>query len=395
MDKQQRDNYNKTFNAEKYLDFLSKLNEGFPAIPFRVAETPLFLSNQLAQDLIEAGQAILEFINRPDYKRLTERAIPLNKKVPAENEHPHFLCLDFGLCTDDQGLIKPKLIELQGFPSLYSFQVHLAEHYQKCFQIPQNWVPFGLNSSFSRYMESLRNLIIGNAAPAAVVMLDFNPQQQKTAIDFYLTAKFLVLKVLSIEEILVEGSKLYYLDQGQQVYIEKIYNRLIFDELDQMNYAFKEFDPRKEYEVEWITHPNWFYRVSKFTLPFLKGEYFPEAYFLNELQEYPSDLENYVLKPLFSFAGTGVKIHINKSDLLAIADPENWILQRKVNYAPLIQSPDSAVKAEVRLMYIWEDGGSPELVMNLVRLSKGEMIGVSYNDHSTWVGGSVAFVKTN
>ncbi|HEV2354017.1 MAG TPA: hypothetical protein VGR89_07230, partial [Puia sp.] len=121
--------------------------------------------------------------------------------------------------------------------------------------------------------------------------------------------------------------------------------------------------------------------------------YAPEAYFLNELKQPPGDLHNYVLKPLFSFAGQGVIIDPEISDL-DVKDPGNWILQRKVKYADLIPTPDVPAKAEIRMLYLWPDHASrPTLAINLARLSKGKMIGVNFNRDREWVGGSVAFVE--
>ena len=145
--------------------------------------------------------------------------------------------------------------------------------------------------------------------------------------------------------------------------------------------------------MEWVTHPNWFYRISKFTMPFLSGDCIPKTQFLHKINQIPANLENYVLKPLFSFAGQGVIIDVTESDINNINDPENWILQQKVNYEPVIQAPDGGVKAEIRLLYLWPDGDTkPTLAINLARLSRGKMIGVRYNKDFDWVGGTVAFM---
>jgi hypothetical protein len=110
--------------------------------------------------------------------------------------------------------------------------------------------------------------------------------------------------------------------------------------------------------------------------------------------ELPTDLENYVLKPLFSFAGQGVVIDIQPADLSAIKDPENWVLQRKVKYADVIETPNGAAKAEIRIFYFWKDGDArPIATNNLARLSKGKMIGVRYNNGKDWVGGSQAYFE--
>jgi hypothetical protein len=183
--------------------------------------------------------------------------------------------------------------------------------------------------------------------------------------------------------------------EGIKTRILRIYNRVIFDELHSKKNELGNFvDIRQDLDVEWITHPNWFYRVSKFTLPFIQHPYVPETFFLNEIKQLPGDLSQYVLKPLFSFAGQGVVIDIQPEDLEKINNPENWILQKKVKYADVIPTPDGPAKVEIRIMYLWKDGEArPVPAINLARLSKGKMIGVRYNADKTWVGGSVAFVE--
>jgi len=110
---------------------------------------------------------------------------------------------------------------------------------------------------------------------------------------------------------------------------------------------------------------------------------------LHQVNPVPVDLENYVLKPLFSFAGQGVVIDVTKEDIENIKDPENWILQRKVNYAPIIETPDVPAKAEIRIFYFWEEGAErPQPTNSLSRLSKGKMIGVRFNKDKPWTGGS-------
>ena len=96
-------------------------------IEFRIAETPVFLTDDFRDKLVHAGEEIVATILKPDFKKLTERAIPEKWRVAKENDHSHFIALDFGVCKDEGGNIVPKLIEMQGFPSLYGFQVHLAE----------------------------------------------------------------------------------------------------------------------------------------------------------------------------------------------------------------------------------------------------------------------------
>jgi hypothetical protein len=191
------------------------------------------------------------------------------------------------------------------------------------------------------------------------------------------------------------GKDLFYeSENGETIAVHRIYNRVIFDELDRKNDLEFEFNFDDEINAEWVGHPNWFFRISKYTLPLFRSRFVPKSYFLNELKEIPSDLENYVLKPLFSFAGMGVKINVEKADIDAISDPENYILQRKVNYLPIIPTPNIAAKCEIRMMITWKDGDErPRIVNNICRLSKGEMIGVRYNKDKDWVGGTVCFFE--
>ncbi len=394
MIKNYRQEFNTNFTAKKYDEFLAELQKGYPEIPFRVAETPIFISKALKEKLIAAGQEIINLIKQPNFKALTQKAIPTQWGVPNENEHPHFLTFDYGLCKDENGEITPMLIEMQGFPSLYGFQSHLAETYKKSFDLNPNLTPYfnGLNQN--SYFNLLKKVIIGNYQPQQVALMDIDAKEQKTAIDFFVTAKHLGIKILALNEIIKEGKKLFYQENGTKIELKRIYNRLIFDEVGENTDIFKNsFDPREELEIEWITHPNWFYRISKYTMPFLKSKFVPQTLFLNELKSIPIDLENYVLKPLFSFAGMGVIIDVTKADFKQITDPENWILQRKVIYEPIVQALDAGVKAEIRMMYLWPEGEEPQLCINLGRLSRGKMIGVRYNKDFDWVGGTVGLME--
>jgi hypothetical protein len=397
MDPSARAAFNANFTNAKYQQFLTDINAGLRApIPFRMAETPIFISEEFYARLLQAGQDIIETIQQPDFKEITERAIPDKWWVANENDHAHVIALDFGVCRDEDGELTPKLIELQGFPSLFGFQAYADEYYHQAFDIPEEWTGYlsGLNKE--SYIELLHKTIVGNHQPDEVVLMDVNAPEQKTAIDFYITQNYLGIAVVSLEDLIQQGDQLFYkTGNGELKRIRRIYNRLIFDEIDGDPEIFnKVVDIRQPLDVEWITHPNWFYRISKFTMPFLKGDFVPRTQFLDEVGELPDDLENYVLKPLFSFAGQGVIIDVQLEDITAIKDPANWILQEKVAYEPAIQAPDGGVKAEIRLLYLWPDGDEqPTLAITLGRLSRGKMIGVRYNKDFDWVGGTVAFIK--
>jgi hypothetical protein len=177
------------------------------------------------------------------------------------------------------------------------------------------------------------------------------------------------------------------------VEIRRIYNRVIIDEFARKE-ARANFDFRDELDVEWVGHPNWYFRMSKFSLPFLKHRTVPRAWFLDQLSEYPEDLDKFVLKPLFSFAGSGVKVSVTREDLDAVPASErsDYLLQEKVNYAPVIETPDEPSKVEIRLMFVWPAGAAePVAVTTLTRLSKGAMMGVDFNKNKTWVGSSCGF----
>ena len=315
-------------------------------------------------------------------------------RVPNEDAHPTFLVVDFGICEGNEGELVPKLIEMQGFPSLYFFQNDLAEGYKKHFEcIPEAMTPIFEGLDTEGYLETMREVIVGDSKPENVVLLEVEPEKQNTLVDFLGTAKHLGIKVLCLTKVIKQGRQLFYKnDEGALVRIEKIYNRVIFDELDRrpdLTFGFNFID---DLDVEWIGHPNWFFRISKYTLPFLKSAFIPKTYFLDKLTEYPKDLENYVLKPLFSFSGQGVKINITQQDLDEVEDRSNHILQEKVNYVAALNTPTEPAKIEIRMLMVWKKGEArPKVVNNLIRLSKGIMVGVRYNKDKDWVGASVGF----
>jgi hypothetical protein len=391
-----RKKFNAEFSEDTYKKFLADLQSRYPgAIEFRIAETPVFIPRDFTKKVIDTCESIIDFIIDPAFKQLTERAIPANEKVANENGHSHFLAFDFGICENAAGEYEPQLIEMQGFPTLFGFQVYYPEVLEKYWQIPSNYSHYfnGLNKA--SYISELKKVIVGDYDPAEVILLEIKPHEQKTRIDFYCTQEYLGIEPVCLTDLISEGNQLFYLKDGKKTRIRRIYNRIIFDDLHAQKEKLGEIpDITAKWDVEWVPHPNWFYRISKFTLPFIRHPYVPQTFFLNEIKQVPQDLENFVLKPLFSFAGQGVVIDVTLKDVEAIKDPENWILQRKVKYADIIQTPDIPAKAEIRMMYIWKDGDErPTLVTNLARLSKGKMIGVRYNKDKEWVGGSVAYFE--
>ena len=392
-----RQTYNRSFSQEKYQYFLDEINKSLPKpVEFRVAETPIFVSKLLKNKLIETCESIIDVIVQDDFKDKTSKAIPANQNVPNENNHTSFLAIDFAVCQDEKGEFNPQLIELQGFPSLFGFQYLLSENYQRHFPIPENYDFQFSNGDRKSYIEAFKKLIVGDEKVENVIILEIYPETQKTRVDFDVTEKLIGVKAVCLTKIIKEGKKLFYINEGTKTPIHRIYNRLIFDDLANFPDLKTEFNLTDDVEVEWVGHPNWFFRISKYTMPFFKNQHIPECRFLSDYQgKYPENLSDYVLKPLFSFAGTGVIINVLPSDLEKIKDTENYILQKKVKYEPVIKTTDgSKVKCEIRMLYIWQkDDLRPTLFTNLARLSRGEMIGVRYNKDYDWVGGSICFME--
>ena len=385
-----RHRYNAAFTTAKYQEMLADIDQQFPGqLDFRVAETPVFIPANLRDKLIAAGDSIIDVIQQDNFKELTEGAIPTHQRVPGDEGRPEFLTFDFAVCRDADGNLEPQLIEMQGFPSLYAFQAWLPGIFAHHFPI-SNTVSAFLNSpDAAGYREEMRRLLLGNEAPENVILLEIYPDKQKTRVDFVLTKKFWGIDAVCLTKIHKKGRQLFYEKDGRQIPIKRIYNRVIFDELERYPDLPGEFRLTDEVDVTWVGHPNWFFRVSKYTLPLLNGPFVPPSYYLHELSSYPEDLENYVLKPLFSFAGAGVRLHVTAADLDAIADKEHYLLQRKVQYEPVVQSPDGLVKSEIRLLYVWHpEQARPTLLCGLSRLSRGEMIGVDFNKNKDWVGGT-------
>ncbi len=397
MIKPYREAFNKHFTQEKYQAFLAKINKEFNyEAPFRIAETPVFIPKLLKERLLEACQDINKVLNRPDFKELTKEAIKLPEHiVPDEDYQSRFLQMDFGICIDEEGNYTPQLIELQGFPSLYFFQDLLLQTYEESYDLPHRFSPHVNGLSRKEYKKMLLDEIIGDTDPKQVVLLEIEPEKQVTYIDFLCAQKMLGLKVLCISKMKKDGTRLYYIDDdGNEVTIKKIYNRVIFDELDKRSDLKREFYFKDKVDVEWVGHPNWFFRISKYTMPLLKSKYVPECLYLDRIDSYPENLSDYVLKPLYSFAGSGVKLHVTKEDLDAIEDKSNFILQKRVNYVPVVETLDVPAKCEIRIMTLWNrKKGEAQVVNNLVRLSKGEMVGVRYNKDKEWVGATIGFFE--
>jgi hypothetical protein len=386
-----RQAYNAAFTAERYRALQAWLEaEAGLHVPFRISETPVFLPAALTAELERAAHQVLAAVSAPDYLRAAARAVPPQYQVPGEEAHPAFVQIDLAIATVD-GQLAPRLIELQGFPSLYAFQWLLLRGYRRHFDLPGGMTPYFAGLDDDSYVDCLRQAIVGDADPRTVVLLEIEPEQQKTRVDFVMTEKLLGVPTVGLADVVVRGRQAFYRaraeDGGGEVPIRRIYNRVIFDELARRGLAPPPLF-RADLDLEWVGHPNWYWKLSKFSLPFIHGPYAPPCHFLSELREPPADLDNYVLKPLFSFAGHGVEVGVTAEQLAAVSRPEDYILQRRIEYAPAVVTPDVPAKVEVRMMFVWRD--RPLLINNLVRMTKGKMVGVDFNKDRAWVGSSLA-----
>jgi len=391
-----RQEYNRRFTPKAYEEYLAALETLYPGqLQFRIAETPLFVPRTFTQQMLSACDSIVDAISQPEYRKASDAAIPPQLRVPGEDEHPHCIAFDFGVCQNEAGELEPQLIEMQGFPSLFAWEVLLPEIHRQHFWTPDDYTDYLNGYDRESYVSLLRRIIVADADPEEVILLEIFPEQQKTRVDFYATETLLGIKTVCLTDLIQEGRSLYYMNGDRKVRVRRIYNRVIFDDLFQQPDYVQEKGKifQQDLDVTWVPHPNWFYRLSKFTLPFIHHPNVPETQFLDRAT-IPADLENYVVKPLFSFAGQGVIIDVSPSDIEKIKDPQNWIIQRKVKYAEAIDTPEAPAKAEIRLFYFWEPGmDRPVAANNLARLSKGKMIGVRYNKDLDWVGGTFALFE--
>jgi hypothetical protein len=311
-----------------------------------------------------------------------------------------FVQVDFGLVRDAGGELRPKLVELQAFPSLYAYQVTMAQTYIDVYGLEKRASGSGLRASEPQklnyflsglnektYRELLRAAIVGTHDPENVILMEIHPQEQKTLPDFLRTEKMLGVRTVDIEAIRKHGSQLYYERNGGRVPIRRIYNRAIVDELQRKRVQLG-FDWRDDLAVEWAGHPNWYFRISKFSIPYLRHESVPKTWFLDRLERVPDDLQNYALKPLYSFAGLGVVIAPKKEDIDAIPAEKRgeYILQERLHFEPIIETPFGRTKAEVRVMYVWLE--KLQAVMTIIRMGRGLMMGVDHNRDMEWVGAS-------
>jgi hypothetical protein len=389
-----RKQYNASFTPEKYQAFLRRIDDACGThVQFRLSETPCFFPQNLLQRMVDAGKVLIrQLVESPEYLARSKAAIPDEFRVPNEPIHPLFVQVDFGLVRDERGELQPKLVELQAFPSLYAYQGTLAQSYIDVYGLNRfeggEQLRFFLSGLGEKsYRELLRSAIVGSQDPENVILMEVHPKAQKTLPDFLLTEKMLGVRTVDIEAIKKYGSQLYYEHNGGRVPIKRIYNRAIVDELQRKQVKLG-FDWRDDLNLEWAGHPNWYFRISKFSIPYLRHESVPKTWFLDQLEEVPHDLQNYALKPLYSFAGLGVVIAPKKEDIEAIPAEKraDYILQERMHFEPVIDTPFGGTKAEVRVMYIWQE--HLQAVLTIIRMGRGLMMGVDQNKNMEWVGAS-------
>lgn len=384
-----RKQFNAGFTSDKYQTFLRRIDDASGThVSFRLAETPCFFPKALLERMAEDGKELIrQLVESPEYRAKSDEAVPAEFKVPNEPAHPLFVQVDFGLVRDAVGELQPKLVELQAFPSLYAYQVTLAQSYIDVYGLDSGLKFFLSGLDEESYRQLLRKAIVAGHDPENVILMEIHPQEQKTLPDFLLTEKMLGIRTVDIESIKKEGTRLYYEWAGKRIPIQRIYNRAIVDEL-QRKHVKLGFDWRDDLDVEWAGHPNWYFRISKFSIPYLRHESVPKTWFLDRLERIPDDLQNYALKPLYSFAGLGVVIAPKKEDIEAIPAEKRaeYILQERLHFEPVIETPFGGTKAEVRVMYVWQE----ELmaVLTIIRMGRGLMMGVDHNRDMEWVGAS-------
>ena len=394
-----RNQFNGAFTPERYKRLLDDLDRATRTkIQFRVAETPCFFPRSLMDEMVATGIELTHMlVDSPDYMNAAAAAIPDKYRLGNDNPKPNFMTVDFGLVRAEDGSFKPKLVEMQAFPSIFGYQDLLGKQYIETYGLDRElkWHLGGHDSE--SYWKLLRKVIVGDHSVENVVLLELAPDTQKTLPDFHMYEEKLGIATVDIAKVKKEGNRLLYEREGRWIAIERIFNRAIVDEIERKGIALP-FDYRDELDVEWAGHPNWYFRISKFSLPYLSHPAVPKAVFLDDWFEekntlnLPVERERLILKPLYSFAGQGIKFSPTDDDLRAIPTEQrrDFLLQERATFEPVIQTPNGDTMAEVRIMYVWPDDGELEPVMSLARMGRGLMMGVDQNRNQEWVGGSAA-----
>lgn len=389
--------FNASWSEAKYRDLVRRLELRTGAtLEFPISETPCFFEHSLLSSLAATGlELVHQILDRPDAMAAADAAVPERFRGAGAEPLPTFLQVDFGLVRNAAGAIEPKLVELQAFASLYGFQLVVAEAYRNAFALPAS---LGLcldGLDPQTYHSLVADAIVGGHDPAEVVLMEIQPRQQKTWPDFVVTEQMWGVRAIDTSEVKREGRRLYYRRDGQVTQIKRIYNRVIPDELERKRIQLP-FGYGDDLEVQWAGHPAWYFRVSKFSIPWLRHASVPETRFLDAIDTPPADRDRYLLKPLFSFAGGGIIFAPTDAQVASIpaAERKHYILQERIAFEPVIDTPEGPTQVEVRIMYI-RSGRTLRPVLPLLRMGRGKMMGVDHNKGLRWVGASAALIDAS
>ena len=384
--------FNDAVSPERQRLLMDRMRERIGGeVPFRIAESPLFLPRPLLDQMDRASLEILAALQaHRDYRRAADAIIPRERLYPREDDHPLFVCFDYALAEDGHH-VAPRLTEFQGFPSLTAFQYYLSRDFRDVYALPDTLTFLGEGLSDEAFRDLFRAAVLGSQAPENVVLLDVSPWQQGTWPDFRLTERLCPgIAVRCPTDLRRRGRGLFYEKDGGAIPVKRVFNRVIWSDLERLERDL-EWSFHDELDFEWAGHPNWFFRYSKLALPWIDHPVVPKTQVLDPQGRWPDDLERYVLKPLFGFSGRGVVLDVTRDvlDATPVERRKDYVLQEKFQYADVIAGPDFAVRSEVRLMYVWLD--RPRLVGLLPRMSRGRLMGCDANRTEPWTGHGVAF----
>jgi hypothetical protein len=417
-----RHDFNTRFRPETFRTMLHSLDAiARTHVAFPVAETPCFFPSSMLDEMARIGiDLTLQLVNDPAYLARSLAAIPEPWRAADQNAHPHFLTADFGLVREDTGRLAPRLVEMQAFPSVFGFQWAASEAWRSAFSLDPSLRYLLGNLDEAQFWKLLDRTIVAGHDPETVVLIDVDPANQKTLPDFHITADRLGIRIVDIAALEILDAapdsphhlpRLGYRANGRLIPIRRIYNRAIVDELVRRQIPLQ-FDYRQPFDVEWAGHPNWYFHVSKFSIPFFDHPAVPPAVFLDDwfrssargsksargLKEsardrLPTTRDRLILKPLYSFAGQGILFAPTDDQLAAIPPVQrhHYLLQERVTFEPVIDTPFGPTQAEIRILYVWPDNGNLTPLISLVRLGRGQMMGVDHNRGQSWVGASAAF----
>ena len=400
-----RRDFNERFRPEAYRRMLHSLDACVRThVEFRVAETPCFVPKTMLDEMAAIGADLTHrLVGDKPYLKASREMIPAQYCAADETAHPHFMTADFGLVWEKDGKLAPRLVELQAFPSVFGYQFVLNEVYRSAFEL-DGGLGFLLGGhTESSFWKLMARVILRGHHPENVVLTEVEPRKQKTLPDFLVTAERLGIEIVDVAELVVDvrpgkQTRLYYRKGKKLIPIRRIYNRAIVDELIRKRIELP-FDYRESFDVEWAGHPNWYFHISKFSIPYLDHPAVPAAVFLDDWMagkgrgRLPEDRQQWILKPLFSFAGKGIEFAPPDELLASIPKSQRheYLLQQRVYFESVVETPHGLTQPEIRILYLWPDGGHLEPVLSLVRLGRGKMMGVDHNRDMEWVGGSAAF----